>query len=568
MNKPKFNDIPYNRPDIQEFEKEFKTILTNFTEAKTYEEQANAIIEINKIRTEFSSMNALSYIKFTTDTNNDTFQKEVDYFDEINPVYHNLIKDYYKALLQSEFKDEHSKKWDGHLITIAEFIVKGMDDSIVDDLKLENQLCSDYTKIKGSAEIEFEGKTYNLPGMVTFENSTDRVIRKKASKAKWAFFASKSNELDELFTKLVNVRHKIALKLGYQNFTELAYVRMGRYDYNQQMVEAFRNKIVEHIVPLVTKLKESQQNRLGLDEMFYFDEVIKFKSGNPTPKGKPEWILDQAKKMYQELSEETGIFFDYMLKYDLLDVINRPGKADAGYCYEIVKYGHPFIFANFNGTTHDIDVLTHEAGHAFQCFESHHFELPEYQWPTSESAEIHSMSMEFLTYPWMEGFFKEDTEKYKYGHLSQCLSFLPYGCAVDEFQHLIYAKPNATAEERNEMWQQMEAKYLPHRKYHTEMPALSEGRFWQKQGHIYESPFYYIDYCLAQICAFQFWQKTNKNKSETWKDYLRLCQAGGSKPFQQLTKIANIKSPFEPGVVESVTTDIHNYLKGIDASEF
>jgi len=255
------------------------------------------------------------------------------------------------------------------------------------------------------------------------------------------------------------------------------------------------------------------------------------------------------------------------LKYDLLDVINRPGKADAGYCWCLSDYKHPFIFANFNGTSGDIDVLTHEAGHAFQYFKSRNYDIIEYRSPSSESAEIHAMSMEFLTYPWMEGFFKEDAEKYFFSHLNNSLLFMPYGCAVDHFQHIIYKNPNYTPNQRAGVWKEMQDLYLPDYKMDL-TPYLESGRFWQKQAHIYEMPFYYIDYVLAQVCAIQFWQKSTENRTEAWGDYVRLCKAGGTMPFLKLVELANLKSPFEDGTVKGITTGILNHLNAIDDTRF
>src|SRR5690606_10368746 len=295
----------------------------------------------------------------------------------------------------------------------------------------------------------------------------------------------------------------------------------------------------------------------------YYDESFSFKSGNPVPKGDPEWIIENGKKMYKELSEETNEFFTYMIHSNLMDLVAKKGKAGGGYCTYISEYQAPFIFSNFNGTSGDIDVLTHEAGHAFQVYSSRHFEVPEYNWPTYEAAEIHSMSMEFFTWPWMELFFKEDTDKYKFSHLSEALLFLPYGVAVDEFQHFVYENPNVSPAERNKAWREIEKKYLPYRDYDGN-EYLEKGGFWQRQSHIYNDPFYYIDYTLAQICAFQFWKKSRENHEEAWADYIHLCKQGGSKPFTELIKVANLLSPFEEGTVESVVGEIDTWLNSID----
>lgn len=563
----KFNDIPYKRPSIEEFETEFKSLLKEFETATSFEIQDAAFLKLYRLRDKFDTMYQLANIKYTTDTANDEFQKEVDFYNSAMPTVEDLITQYYKTLIHATFKKELQAKWGKFIFDLATYKIKGFDPKIIEELKEENRLTSEYTKLKGTAKIEFRGETLNLAGIGKYLDDTDRAVREEASAARWQFFADNQAKFDKIYDDLVHLRHKMANKLGYEDFTNLGYIRMNRIDYNRKMVADFRQQIVDFIVPITTRLRDKQKKRLGLDTLKEFDLTYNFTSGNPKPKGTPEEILAKAKTMYNELSPETGEFFNYMLKYDLMDVINRPGKADVGYCWELSEYKHPFIFANFNGTSHDMVVLTHEAGHAFQYFSSRNTDVIEYKWPSSEACEIHSMSMEFLTYPWMEDFFKEDTEKYLFSHLNKALLFLPYGCAVDHFQHIIYEQPNLTPDERAGVWKDMQDLYLPGNEYDT-IPYVESGRFWQKQGHIYESPFYYIDYVLAQICAFQFWLNNQKDKEKTWNNYLELCKAGGKAPFLSLVELANLTSPFEEGCVQSVAQKIEDYLNTIDDSKF
>jgi len=455
------------------------------------------------------------------------------------------------------------KKWGTQLFLLAEAQLKTFSPEIIPLLQQENKLSSDYTKLVASAKIMFEGEERTLPQLQPFAESQDRSMRKKASEARFNFFQENSEKFDEIYDSLVKIRTEIASVLGYSNFVELAYYRMTRTDYDATMVKKFRDQVKEFIVPLATKLYERQQERIGVDTFTYYDEGFQFTSGNATPKGSPEWIIENGAKMYHELSEETGSFFDFMTERNLLDLVAKKGKAGGGYCTYIDNYSSPFIFSNFNGTSGDIDVLTHEAGHAFQVYSSRNYNIPEYIWPTYEACEIHSMSMEFFTWPWMELFFQEDTEKYKFAHLSGALLFLPYGVAVDEFQHIVYENPELSPAERKQAWRELEKKYLPHREYEGNA-YLEEGGFWQRQGHIYNSPFYYIDYTLAQICAFQFWKKSQENKEEAWKDYVYLCSLGGSKSFTELVKEVNLISPFEDGCVESVIGTIQQWLDSVD----
>jgi len=558
-----FADYTYTRPNIDEIKKKFDAALLKFNEAKTVEEQSNAMNAINDIRNDFGTMANLCYIRHSVDTNDEFYKEEQDYMDEIEPEMDGLLTKYYQSLVNSKFRKDLEEKWGSQVFALADSQLKTFSPEIVPLLQKENKLSSEYTKLIASAKIQFEGQERTLAQMEPFTQSTDREVRRKASEARFDFLAENENELDRIYDELVKIRTEIAEKLGYKNFVELAYMRMQRTDYNAEMAAKFRDQVKEYIVPIATELKERQRERIGVDELRYYDEAFNFSSGNATPKGSPEWIIDNGQKMYNELSKETGEFFRYMRENGLMDLVAKKGKAGGGYCTYIENYKAPFIFSNFNGTSGDIDVLTHEAGHAFQVYSSRSFEIPEYNWPTMEACEIHSMSMEFFTWPWMENFFKEDTEKYKFAHLSAALLFLPYGVSVDEFQHWVYENPEATPQERKQAWREIEKKYQPHKNYDGN-EYLENGGFWQRQGHIYNSPFYYIDYTLAQICAFQFWKRSRENHEEAWKDYVHLCRLGGSKSFTQLVKEANLISPFEDGCVQSVVGEIEQWLNSVD----
>jgi M3 family oligoendopeptidase len=548
---------------MEEIKTKFAAALQKFKQADRIEIQDEAMKEMNAIRNDFNTMANICYIRHTVDTNDEFYKQEQDFFDEVEPEMKGLVTEYYKALVNSRFRSELEKKWGKQLFALAETQLKTFSPEIIEDLQLENKLTSEYTKLVASAKIFFEGEERTLAQLQPFVESPDREMRKRASEARTNFFKEHEEKFDDIYDQLVKVRTKIAQKLGFKNFVELGYARLGRTDYNAEMVAKFREQVKEFIVPVAVKLRERQCERIGVDKLKYYDEAFSFQTGNPTPKGDAEWIIENGKKMYEELSPETNEFFRFMTKNELMDLVAKKGKASGGYCTYIENYKAPFIFSNFTGTSGDIDVLTHEAGHAFQVYESRHFEIPEYNWPTLEACEIHSMSMEFFTWPWMELFFKEDTEKYKFNHLSSALLFLPYGVAVDEFQHFVYENPNATPAERKQAWREIEKKYMPTRDYDGN-DYLERGGFWQRQGHIYTTAFYYIDYTLAQICAFQFWKRSREDREQAWNDYLSLCQQGGSKSFTELVKVAGLISPFEEGCVQSVIGEIESWLNSID----
>ena len=559
----KFNEYKYEHLDLEKIKKEFSELIESFEKAENVEGQITAFDKIIKLRNHIETMQTLVSVRHSIDTNDEFYDKENEYMDEISPILFGFTNDFYKALVNSKFKDELVQKYGKFLFDLAENTLKIFSPEIIPDAQEENRLSSKYSKLIASAKIDFDGKELNLSQMVPYTQSKDRNVRIEAAKKVAQFFAENQDEFDNIYDSLVKVRTRMAQKMGYKNFVEFGYKQLSRLEYDAKMIEGYRKQVLENIVPLHTELRERQGKRLGVDKLKFYDEAIKFNSGNADPHGSPEWILNNGKTMYKELSKETDEFFTFMTENNLLDLLSKKGKMSGGYCTYIPEHKAPFIFANFNGTSHDIDVLTHEAGHAFQVYQSRGFEVPEYLWPSYEACEIHSMSMEFLTWPWMNLFFENDTDKYKFIHLSEALLFIPYGVTVDEFQHWVYENPEATPKERREKWIEIEKKYLPTRDY-GEVEELKNGIFWFRQGHIFSSPFYYIDYTLAQVCAFQFWIKSRENREKAWQDYLNLCKLGGSKPFFELMKSANLKNPFEEGTLAFVIPKIKEYLDNVD----
>lgn len=559
----KFQDIEYKRPDPDQLKSEFTTILEDFVQAESGEKQLKLIRQMDTLKNNFLTEYSIAYIRHTVNTKDEFYDREIEFFNENMPVYEELIDRFNQAVLKSDFKPEITEAFGPHYLNKLEVQAKTISPEILPDLIEENKLNTEYSKLIASAEVEFEGEKYTLAQLEPFRQDKDRTRRKAATEAYYGFFAQNAAQLDRIYDDLVKVRTKMAQKLGYENFIELAYYRWSRTDYTAEDVKKYREQVYQEVVPFVTNLKERQRARLNLDQLKHYDEVLTFNTGNPIPEGDPDWIIDQAKKMYQELSPETDEFFNFMLDYELMDLLAKPGKEAGGYCTDLPNYKAPFIFANFNGTKGDVEVMTHEAGHAFQGYQSKDLIPAEYVSPTLEAAEIHSMSMEFITWPWMELFFGEQTEKFKFSHLSGAIEFIPYGVAVDEFQHWVYTYPEATPAERKAAWREIENKYQPHLNFDGNT-YLEDGGKWMRQLHIFTVPFYYIDYTLAQVCAFQFFAKDRQDHRAAWSDYLKLCQAGGSKPFLELLELANLDNPFAEGSIAKVMPYLEEYLDSVD----
>ena len=556
----KFSDYKYERPNYEEIKKSFLELVDKIKNASTYDEQKLHINQLNNIRKHIETMSTLASIRNSINTADEFYDEEQNYWDEQGPLYTELNSDFYKVIVNSKFKDEIKKDYSEQFYKICEYSLKSFSPEIISDLQEENKLMSKYTKLLASAKINFKGEELNLSGLYKYMLSSDRNEREQSSKAYYNYFGEHEEEFDEIYDQLVHIRHNMAKKLGFKNFVELGYIRMDRTDYNPEMVVNLRKQILEYIVPLCNKLYEKQAKRLNLDKLTYIDENLEFLDGNATIKGDSDYIIENGIKMYQELSQETKEFFDFMLENELMDLETKHNKSAGGYCTYIPDYKAPFIFSNFNKTSEDMDVLTHEAGHAFQLYMSRDIDMQEINFPTLDSCEIHSMSMEFITYPWMETFFKEDSDKYKFAHLTSAIKFLPYGVVVDEFQHVVYDNPNMTSDERKKVWRDLEKKYLPHRDY-EDNEILERGCWFFKQGHIFKDPFYYIDYVLAQICAFQFLKKMEEDRISGWEDYLRICKVGGTQSFLQIVKTGNLISPFDDKCIEYIIKNLETNIE-------
>ncbi len=558
----KFEEFEYKRPDIKQYQKEIKKLTDVIGSDVDISTELEAIYKFFEIMDELESLETIASIRNAVDTTDKFYEKEQEFFDLNRPNLQESYNVFNKKLLKSKNRIDLEKELGSLIFEQANLSQKTFKPEIIPDLQKENKLATEYSKLLASAKIEFNGGIYNLSQMGPFMQNPNRETRHKAQLAVSGFFKKIEKDLDRIYDEMVHIRTEVAHKLGYKNFIQLGYDRLGRTDYNAKDVKQYRDQIYKYIVSVVNDLAKRKGKRIGISDFKSYDLALSFKSGNPTPKGDRAWQVEQARKMYEELSDETGKFFNQMIDMNVLELDSKKGKSGGGWCTFIPKYDTPYIFANFNGTAHDVNVLTHETGHAFQIYQSRNL-LPVYRWPTLEACEIHSMSMEFITWPWMKNFFKEDTEKYKFDHLASAVSFLPYGALVDEFQHEIYENPSFSPDERKAVWRKLEIKYLPFKDYDDD-EFLNKGTYWFRQGHIFSSPFYYIDYTLAQVCAFQFFIWSRIDHKSTFENYVSLCRLGGSKPFTDLMESAKLKNPFKEGTIEEILKPIKEYLDSVD----
>ena len=551
----KCSQMPYTRVNMDEVKSFFEKLIADSKTAKSGEEQFELHKKYYKVMEDVYTNIKLGVFRHNIDTTEEFYAAENDYIDEITPLISKYANDYSKVLYESPFRPYLEDKISKVAFKNIELQNKSIDDKILPLMQEENALISKYDKLIASAKIPFNGEELNISLLRKYLTDKDRDTRKRAWKALSEYFLSVTDQIDDIYDQLVKNRTKQAKELGYDNYVELGYNRMMRNAYRRAEVENFRKQVKESFVPFVVKIQEERKEQIGVDELKYYDNDMFFKNGNPAPTGTPEEIMKAGQQMYAELSPETKEFFDFMIENELFDVLGRKTKKAGGYMDFLPKYKSPIIFANFNGTSGDVDVITHECGHAFQGYVTRNDEITEHNDLTMETAEIHSMSMEYFTYGWMDRFFGDRSQDYLKMHLQDSITFIPYGCMVDEFQHIVYDNPDMTPAERKNVWKELEKTYRPWLDFDGD-EFFGEGGYWQRQGHIFWNPFYYIDYVLASVVAMQFKVWMDKDYKDAWNHYLQLCKLSAKNFYEEELAEVGLKSPFKDGTIDDLVKNM------------
>ena len=563
----RFSEMPYERPDMDEVKQTLAALTEKLRQAPDYAAAKAVFLEKEEQEKHLSTQVSLAHIRHTIDTRDEFYDGEMKFWNTALPELGEYRQQWTMAMLASPFRNDFAAEYGDLMFVNAEIALKAFSPEIIPEMQQENDLTQEYEKLLASAQIPFEDDVYTLSQLTPYKTDPDDDRRLAAWKAEGQWYKENQPKMDEIYDKLVHLRDTMGKKLGYEGYTTLGYYNMGRNCYTKEDVEKFRAAVVEYLVPVADAIYRRQAQRLGKEyPMSFADNALEFRSGNPRPQGMPDDVLAAGKKFYNELSPETAVFFDTMLDMELLDVLSTEGKASGGYCTSLADYGVPFIFANFNGTQHDVEVVTHEAGHAFAQWMNRDRIPSSYIWPSMEGCEVHSMSMEFMAWPWEEEFFGSDARKFRYSHLAGALTFIPYGTMVDHFQHEVYAHPEMTPAERHATWKRLLGVYMPWMKLDGDIPFYSEGEGWQRQHHIYSSPFYYIDYCLAQTVALQFWALLQDDQGSAWEKYMAYTRQGGSQVFTELLANAGLASPFDPSCLAGVCEKASKWLAEYDLS--
>lgn len=563
----RFEEMKYLRPDVAEIKGKMKDYLESLKTAATYEEVREIFINKDKLDRKWQTQASLAHIRHSIDTTDAFYEEEEDFWNMTMPELQECEHAWNLGLLDCAFRPQLEEEFGAIIFNKIEMDLKSFSPGITEEAKQENVMVTEYEKLLASAQIPFEGGSYTIAQMTPFKNDADDNRRLAAWKAEGQWYKDNQDKLDELYDKLTHLRDTMGRKMGYDGYMTLGYNRMGRNCYTKEDLAVFRDNVVKYLVPVAEEIYRDQAKRLGKSyPMSFADNALEFRSGNPKPVGEEADVVAAGKKFYDELSPETSQFFRMMIDDNLMDLASKKGKAGGGYCTSIPDYDVPFIFANFNGTQGDVEVVTHEAGHAFAEYMNRERVPLSVIWPSMEACEVHSMSMEFFGEMYAEDFFGADAEKFLYSHLAGAIKFIPYGTMVDHYQHIVYEKPELTPAERHAEWKRLMGIYMPWQRLDGEIPFYSEGEAWQRQHHIYSLPFYYIDYCLAQTVALQFWAMIQKNRADAWKHYMRYTKQGGTVTFIDLLKNAGLQSPFDEECLRGVCEAASEYLKKIDTS--
>ncbi len=554
----KVSQMQYVRQTKEHLLEEVAKLDKMYSEATTIEQFMVAFEEHKQFQKEMRTHMTLASVRFAGNVNDPFYIAEAEYYDEAMPAVGAKMAQLSMHYLSSPLRAELEKILPSVVFTNLQMRVEASNPILVEDNIALNKINTEYTKLCSNLVFDFRGEKNTLATIAKYFADPDRATRKEAYTVFGQAIADNGDKFDEIFDRMVALRTSMAHKVGDSNFMHLAGLNMQRNCYTREDIAKFRANVAKYLVPLATKVKDKVAAEQGWESQHIYDSTV-FTTVEPKPIGTVDEIFDNASKMYNEMSAHTGKLFDTMVADECFDVVAREGKRGGGFCTEIPNNGTPYIFSNFNGSQGDIDVLTHEFGHAFAASKS--LEIPSafLSRYSMETAEVHSMSMEFFAYPWIDKFFGEATDEYKFNHIAGGLTFIPYGTIVDYFQELVYTKPDMTPAERNATYNKLEKQFLPWCDT-TGIPGLEDGRRWQRQLHIYGMPFYYIDYCLAQFTAFQFLSWSLSDYDKAFAGYVDFVSKGGTKTFTELVADSGLDSPFEEASFIKVVASIEKCL--------
>ena len=558
----KFSELKVPKPSFDVVKALYDDAINRVKNAEDGAEVLEVVFETDLLVRRILENIEVACIRHAMDTLDERYAQDQKWADEFRPLFDKLEVDFKEAVYDSPFKDELEEQIGHTYFLKTEIKRKTVCDEIIPLRQKEQELVNEYDDIIFSGKKTVKGKDHSFLELQELFADEDRAVRKEAFKAFSEILSENEDRLEKVWDELIKVRTEIAKILGYDSYVPVGYLERERLDYGREELASFREQVVNEIVPFCNKLYEAQAKRLGIDEVMVYDENIVFPDGNAKPVGDAEYVMQQVVTMLREMSPETEEFINYIFDHELIDYKPRPEKAFREF-YTLLPYNKaPFMFEHFTGSAEDVQYLSEGLGHAFASYRaSRRQALNEYYSPSSDITEINAMSMVQFVNKYAERLFGDDAWKYEFGNLQYFMTFIPFGVAVDEFQHICYDNPNLTPKERTYEWRKLEEKYMPWRKYDEDNEFMNRGGYWYHKLHFFYAPLYYIEYSLATVNAMEMYRKYNERPSIAWKEYLELIDVGGSKGYLEILKQANLTPAYEEGAVKESIGYVKSFLE-------
>lgn len=506
---------------------------------------------------------AWRYIKMNVDTENQGFQEAFNFFvKEINPKiapYENQLN---LKLNDSPFANQLNGE--GYEIMMREVrnqieIFREENIPLFTELEEESQR---YGSISAKMSITYKGKEYTLQQAAKLLKNTDRSVREEVFKLIQQRRSEDSAQLNTLFDELIDIRQKVAQNAGFDNYRDYMFKAMGRFDYSPQDCFDFHESIKKSLVPLNEEMNQKRKELLHLDTLKPWDLAVDIAGKEPLkPFNNGEELLQKTIQCFDRIDPFFGDCLREMKNRNHLDLESKKGKAPGGFNYPLYESGYPFIFMNAVGSFRDVTTMVHEGGHAIHSVLTHPLKLVEFKSLTSEIAELASMSMELISMDHWDLFFtnEEDLKRAKRDQLLDSLGTLPWVATIDKFQHWIYTNKNHSVEERYAYWVELSKEFGSSIVDWSGLSAVQKNQ-WQKQLHLYEVPFYYIEYGMAQLGAIALWRNYRKDPQKTIKQYKNALSLGYTKPIDEIYQAAGIQFDFSKDYVADLAQFIHGEI--------
>lgn len=548
--------------DWQTLEPFFEELVQRPLQSK--EELEKWLQDMSELEAVIGEDAAWRQIRMTCDTENKELEKAFEYFVlEIQPKIQPYADKLNRKLVESPFVKELDKD---QYYTYLRNVKKSIDLFREENIPLQAEvsvMAQQYGVITGKMTIEVDGKEYTLQQAAKFLENPNRELREQVYRKIQERRLQDKDTLNEMFTQLLQKRDRIAKNAGFANYRDYKFADLGRFDYTKEDCFQFHHSVRTHVLDMVNFIYDRKRQKLGLDMLRPWDLEAEQDGVKPlTPFQTPDELINKTIACFQQMNPFFADCLVKMKEMGRLDLESRKGKAPGGYNCPLAETGAPFIFMNAAGQMHDVTTMVHEGGHAIHSFLAHPLPLTSFKEYPMEIAEVASMAMELFSMDYWDTFFdnEEDLRRAKEHQLERVLTIFPWIATIDKFQHWVYENPNHTLEERAENWRSILNEYTP---INLDVSGLEEYRkwSWQRQLHLYEVPFYYIEYGIAQLGAIGLWKQFKENKEQAIQNYTNALSLGGTRTLPQLYEAAGLKFSFSPEYISELMLFVHTEME-------